>query len=50
MYSTPKEIPTRRNFGFLVVFSRDHSPKILLTYFLGLQLALGLPSWDRAAL
>jgi hypothetical protein len=26
-----KEIPTRRNFGFLVIFSRNHSPKILLT-------------------
>jgi hypothetical protein len=29
----PKEIPTRRNFGFLVIFSRNHSPKILLTFF-----------------
>jgi hypothetical protein len=36
-----KEIPTRRNFGFLVIFSRNHPPKILLTFFLGHQLALG---------
>ena len=37
----PKEVPTRRNFGFLVIFSQNHSPKILLTYFLGHQLASG---------
>jgi hypothetical protein len=35
----PKEIPTRRNFGFLIIFSRNHPPKILLTFFLGQQLA-----------
>jgi hypothetical protein len=34
----PKEIPTRRNFGFLVIFSRNHPPKILLTLFLDINL------------
>jgi hypothetical protein len=37
----PKEITTRRNFGFLAIFSRNHPPKILLTFFLGHQLASG---------
>jgi hypothetical protein len=41
MYSTPKEILTSRNFGFLVIFSPNHSPKILLTFFLGHQLSPG---------
>jgi hypothetical protein len=32
----PKEIPTRKKFGFLVIFSRNHSPKVLLTFFLNI--------------
>jgi hypothetical protein len=48
----PEEIPTRRNFGFLVIFSRNHSPKILLTplSFSWTSTCSGLPSCNRVVL
>jgi hypothetical protein len=46
----PKEIPTRRNFGFLVIFSRNHSPKILLTTFFWTSTCFWLPSCSRVVL
>jgi hypothetical protein len=50
MYLTPKEIPTSRNFGFLVIFSRNHSPKIFLTFFSWTSTCSGLPSCNRVVL
>jgi hypothetical protein len=50
MYSTPKKIQTTRNFGFLVTFSRNHSPKILLIFFSWVSTCSRLPSCNRVVL
>jgi hypothetical protein len=46
----PKEIPTRRNLQFLVIFSRNHSPKILITFFSWTSTFSGLPSCNQVVL
>jgi hypothetical protein len=50
MYSTPQRNPNEEKFWVPYSLLPKSFFKILLAYFLGLQLAPGIPSWDLATL